>query len=276
MTSHAQSSPEGVSSQPDLHVNPGVLRNVHERARQRWDHQHPETPAEVPAVDTQEAKRAEMLANLKLFCQEREIDLASNKPADEPKLAHAIHDYVSGVVHKRARTVSELGANTRNSSPLIHIVPHDPIQRRIDEQYTEFGLSRRTKHENLRNKDDAVLAERKKKVFAKIHLQDDIGPDMSKDEPASEPRYAKYPEIGIVMQLRDICNDNGYIVAADGAEIVQAAYGLRFMDLVSYGSFIVENDQGQRRSIQQYFEIPDEEGVRAEEWKGIRGGAKPE
>jgi hypothetical protein len=270
MSSHAHHQAESLTSHQEMRVSPGVLKNVHERARERWHRQHPDLTSETGSTGIQEAKRLELIANLDRFCQERGVDITTTKPADEPKLAHAVHDYVSGVVHSRARMVRRL-ADDNETSPVIHTVPQNPIRRRIDEQYAKLGLNRRAKPDDLRMADEKLLSDRKRHVFAKIFLQDDTGPDMPKDEAASEPRYAKYPEIGIVMQVRDLCNDRGYLVAADGAEVVQAAYGQRFMDLVSYADIIVENDAGERRTIQRQFDIPDDVDVQAENWRGIRG-----
>jgi hypothetical protein len=213
-----------------------------------------------------------MLVNFELFCTEHGVDIASTKPADEPKLAHAVHDFVTGAVHGRAEVVKRLRDAGEPDAPVtIHTVPADPIRRRINQHYTDFGLDRRAKSKELRAAEEKVLERQKRHVFAKILLQDDLGPDMPKDEAASMARYVKYPEISIVMQLRDACHDKGYLLATDGAEVVQAAYGQRFMDLVSYGDLIIENSTGERRHVQRVNTADIDEEFQAENWRGIRG-----
>lgn len=274
MSSHAHGLEE-FEGHGRSNIGVEALKAARERAQERWKARETERAREAQLVTTQETKRAELLANLELFCQQKGLELGSVRASDEPKLAHAIHEFVTRVVHNRANSLRQhQEVDTQSTPAKIHTIPAAPIRRRIDEHYTEVGLSRRTKPEELRTADDKLLGERKNKVFATVYLHDEPDSEIEVGSSTSQARYITYPEIGIVMQVRDICNDHGYLFAADGAEIVQSSYGQRFMDLVSYGGVILEDGKGSVHGIQRNFDIPDDPEIQAEVYP--RGNSQTE
>jgi hypothetical protein len=231
-----------------------VTHSVRERARERWA--KPADPADAAA----ERKRSEMLRNFEKFCKEHGLDAGSAEVSHEPKLAHAVHDFVHNVVRHRAEQIEAKRQTEPAAAPAkLAIVPYDPVRQRIDRHYARFGAGRRYKSQERRLPEEAVLSRHKRPIFAKVYVsRSEAAPDAEEQTlPSTIPRYVQYPEIGVAMQLRDICFEKGYDRAADGAEITLASYGERFLDLANYSDLVVQGDVGTRR-VQREFDIPKE------------------
>lgn len=213
-------------------------------------------------------KRHEMLQNFYGYCHDiAGIDPSSTNPADEPALALAVHSFVTSAVHRRAAADQQRNPTGKSSAEPIHVIPVEPIRRRINEYYARFGTDRRNAYEESRHAQETYLSSVRKPVYATLILRDETSETGQK----TMPRAAYNQEIGIIMQLREALMEDGKQYAMDGAEIVLAAYGARFLDLAKYADIVVEQSNGQQRLIKRdwdFDEIP--EHMRAEEYRPRR------
>jgi hypothetical protein len=203
-----------------------------------------------------------------------DVDPHTSNPADEPKLAEGLHKFVTGPVHKKAaennearRRYDELlsmpmtdGTETVDPPKKILIVPFDAVRQRRERFYKRYGLDRRHRSHELREPQEEYLTKQKRGIYNRVKIITEKG------ETQRTPRYTLYPEIGIILQLRDLALDDGATTLMDASEVLLAAYGERFLSLANYSALqVIRDDQPHRTQPHRINpkDIPEE--FRAEE-----------
>lgn len=201
----------------------GILDGIHTKAQQRWARR----AEQVVASERHESSRQRMLQAFYSFAaQEKQLDVKSPKRVDEPAIAHAIHEFAHAAVLRRGAT----------HTVEVETLDDKRVNRSIDQHYVDFGLVRDAMTGRKKDTELEAVDKMKRKVYIQEYTDEDANVGL--------PRYQRYPEIGITLELRNALFDDGNKLATEATEVVLAAYGSTFPPVTNYRSIELQDDSG--------------------------------
>jgi hypothetical protein len=173
-------------------------------------------------------KEREMLDSFYGFSQQRyDVDPRHNSPAQSESIALAAHEFLADTIERRIELLRQT-PEAHHSSIQVFVIPKGPVVREIKRHYQEFGYNRRTKSERFQAREENLLADKKKPIYAMVY-EDQNQNDADSERPRKKvPRAAYFQELALGIQLEGLLRKQGYVVAADSTEVLLAAYGAWF------------------------------------------------
>ncbi len=220
------------------------------------DHTQPTTyPEDDERALRLEAQRQQMLHDFYDFSKEtHDIDPLTSDVKLEHDLALVIHGYAWSRANQHIEKTRQRATDDPTyTAPDIRLLDYEKINGRVNYHYRQFGEDRSVINRINRREEETFLISAKRRATAFIYDDNESGNDHTNggkyEGRRGIPRQRRYPEIMLVMELREaLINDRAY-VSAKGAEITFAAYGSIFPALVRERAIDALNEAGMTRRI---------------------------
>lgn len=206
-------------------------------------------------ADREEQQRRRMLQDFYDFAKEtHDTDIKSAESRQEHDVALVVHSYAwSRATRHIEKTQERAKVDPSYTQPDLRLLDYERINKRINYHYRQYGKDRTVINRVTRREEETFLLSAKERATAIIYDKQEKESDYVHLQPEEGrrgiPRHQRYPEILLVMELREALIADRAYVAAKSAEITFAAYGSIFPALVRERAIRVLDDAGAVRRL---------------------------